>query len=348
VTPPLRVAVVGCGAVARHAHVPAWLANADARITALCDPDTGAAKALAAKHDLKCAIHASLDELLAENRPDVVDLCTPGFLHFEQARAALAAGCSVLVEKPPVRSVAQGEELVALAAAKGVKLGAVFNYRYRDLVQQLKGVADAGTLGAVVKVHITHHAPLVFTDAPWLWDEPRSKYILWEFGIHFIDILVYLLGPHEKLLHVEPFLRAEIGHTTDLEVLIQFAGGAVGRLEITQDSLRHSTSLTRIEAFGSGMDAFVRWFPPSLRLSSGQVNPADLIWSELKSAWNLGMQILTGQFLKQRNISHYRTINAYTDWLLGRSDYSQEFRKILPTLRLLEAIEARIPSYQSA
>ena len=342
----IQVVLVGCGNIARRAHVPAWLANPEVDLVALCDPNDAASQQIIDRYHLTCAKYHSLEELLTHTQPDVVDICSPGFLHIDQATQALKAGCNVLVEKPPAPSLKAAQDLANLAQHQGLKLGAVLNYRYRDLVMQLKQVADAGTLGQLVKVYITHHGPLIYTDAPWLWDEQRSKYLLREFAIHFIDILVYLLGQPKRIVQVLPIEQSSIGHTTDLEVTIEFANGALGRIEIVADTTRHSSFFTHINAYGTAMDAFVRWFPPSVRLVAGQVNPINLILDEVKSVWDIGSKILRGQFLKHRNISHYRVIDAYVDWIAGREDYPLSFEEILPTLRLLDEIEQQVPSYQ--
>ena len=347
-TERLRIAVVGCGAIARHAHVPGWLANEEARIVALCDPDAAAVDVIKERHKLPCAVYSSIEELLAREAMDVVDVCTPGHLHVEHVRQALEAGHHVLLEKPPVTSLASAKELIELARSHDRKVGAIFNYRYRDLVMQLKRVIDDGVLGKPVKVHIRHHGPLIFTDAPWLWNEKRSKYLVWEFGIHFVDLLVHLLGPPARVLQVLPFEHPTLGHTTDLEVCVAFGNDTVGRLEITSDSTRHSTSMTTVEVYGTGMDAFVRWFPPMLRITSGQLTPMEAIGGELKAAWTIGHKLLRGTFVRDRNISHYRTIDAYVDWLRGRSVYPLRLENTLPTIGLLEEIEQRIPSYSSA
>jgi predicted dehydrogenase len=315
------------------------------QVVGLCDPDPGAVERLQQKLKMRVPSYAGLDELLGAVQPDVVDICTPGFLHTEQAFAALESGCHVLVEKPPVSNKSQALELSALAASRGRKLGAIFNYRYRDLIMRLKGAADSGLLGKIVKVNITHHGPLVFTDAPWLWDEPRSKYLLWEFGIHFVDILVHLLGPAGELLHVHAFEQPGLGHTTDLDIAVRFAGDAVGKLEITADTTRHSSALTRIDVYGTAQDAFLRWFPPQIRFRASTENPLRLIGDELTSAWFVADKLLRNQFTRYRNISHYRVINAFADWLAGGEEYPLTFDRIVPTIDLLSRIEKQIPSY---
>ncbi len=342
----LRIAIVGCGNIARWAHTPAWLACQEVEIVALCDPSPDAIAMIADRYQLRSARYPSMEAMLAAEHPDVIDLCTPGPMHAAQVQTALEAGCHVLVEKPPVPDVETAQRLAALAAQRGLKLGAIFNYRERDVVKELKEVASSGRLGEVVKVSITHHGPLVFGDAPWLWNERESRYLLWEFGIHFIDILVHLLGPHEKLLHVLPIEQPSIGHTTDLIVTVQFANGAIGNLEITADSTRHSSFFTHIQAYGTAADAFVRWFPPLVRVVSGVLNPLRLLWDEAMTIGRVGVKLLRGKYLQDRNISHQRVIHSYVDWLRGRGSFATSFEGILPTLKLLTEIEQQVPSYR--
>jgi predicted dehydrogenase len=213
-------------------------------------------------------------------------------------------------------------------------------------VQKLKQTQEQGVLGEIVKVQITHHGPLVFTDAEWLWDERRSRYLLWEFGIHFLDILVHLLGPHEEIVSVIPAVHPNLGHTTDIEATVRFAEGKIGRLEIVADSTRHSSFFTQINVYGTAADTFIRWFPPSIMIVSGQVSPFALMLNEARAIWQLGTKILTGQYLKQRNISHYRLISDYVDWLTEKADFALKMENALPTMRLLAELSDHIPAYR--
>ena len=148
----IRVAIIGCGTIARRAHLPAWLAIPGSHVVALCDPVEEAARQMASRHGLKTMVFRTLDDLLDRVKPDVVDVCTSSPHHYPLAEQALEAGCNVLLEKPPVHTIEQAKELAALARRRGAKLGCVLNYRYRDLVLQLKEASDNGLLGRIVKI----------------------------------------------------------------------------------------------------------------------------------------------------------------------------------------------------
>ncbi len=124
VAPPLRLGLVGVGAVALRGVIP-HLTQPDVagRVTleALCDPVIERAREVAGDHGIPHAF-AFLDELLAAGVVDAVTIASPIGLHFEHARAALRAGLHVHVNKTMTTTVAEADELIDLAATSGLTL----------------------------------------------------------------------------------------------------------------------------------------------------------------------------------------------------------------------------------
>src|SRR5512141_2412827 len=73
--------------------------------------------------------YATFEDICADPEVDVVHLCTPHYLHFPQARAALQAGKHVVCEKPLASTSAEARELGDLAEAN--RLVAAVNYNLR-------------------------------------------------------------------------------------------------------------------------------------------------------------------------------------------------------------------------
>lgn len=343
----VRFAVVGCGAVARRHHVPALLGNPRTEIAALCDIEEEPARAVRERFKLGSTIYQNLDQVLADPQVDVVDICGPSFTHFDYARRSILAGKHVLVEKPPVHRVEQAEELISLSASKDVKLGVILNQRYREVIEQVNQARGEGLLGEIVKVQVIHHANLVFGESPWLWDETKSKYMLYEFGIHFLDLLVHFCGEHDEVVCVVPTFQESVRTTSDLQIIIRFKSGQLGIVDMTQDSTRHSAFFSQINVYGTAMDAFVRFFPPQVRLSAGVDAPHKYLLSEISSLARFGWSLATGKYLVQRNRSHQRVLDMFVDWLLRDTAYPLTMQAALPTLRLLNALEEMIPRYAS-
>ena len=341
----IKIGIVGCGAITRHAHLPAWLANPAVQVVALCDRDEAAIGKLVKRHQLHCKTYTNLEDMVASGEIEVLDICTPGHFHFQHALVGLKGGCHVLVEKPPVMSVAQAEELLNVSRETGRKIGAIFNFRYYDIMQEARSAVDTGLIGKITKIHVVHHGNNIYAESPFLWDEKVSKYLLYDFGIHFLDAMIYLAGPVKKVVKVWARESVYSGETTDIYALMEFENGAIGTFEITADFTLHSSHLTHITVFGTAMDMFVRKFPPTVRLVAGIHNPVDLLLSECKAIYGIARRILSGRFLRWRNISHERVFRLYADWLVGKADYPMKLEDCMGTLRLLEEIAAAIPAY---
>ncbi len=115
---PLRVAFVGTGNMARlHLHSLRRVRTPH-MVVGVHDSDESASRQFAELAD--ATSYHTLRDLLEVGRPDLVHVCTPAGTHFEPARAALLAGAHVYVEKPFVETSVEADELLALAAARGL------------------------------------------------------------------------------------------------------------------------------------------------------------------------------------------------------------------------------------
>lgn len=121
--PPIRVAIVGLGKIARDQHIPALTADPAFALAATVSPD-GARIAGVPAFD-------TLDALLAGGPEiDAVALCTPPQVRAELAAAAIAKGLHVLLEKPPAVTAAQADTLLAQAEANGTTVFAAWHSRF--------------------------------------------------------------------------------------------------------------------------------------------------------------------------------------------------------------------------
>ena len=118
----LNVGLVGPGAIAAT-HAAAIAAVEGLRLTAIVGGEAAPAYAAQAR------VFATVEAMLAAFRPDIVVVTTPSGEHFAPARAALEAGCDVLVEKPLCVDPREAARLVGLAQARGAVAGTVSQRR---------------------------------------------------------------------------------------------------------------------------------------------------------------------------------------------------------------------------
>ena len=156
---PLRVAVVGCGGVARTQHLPAYrklAARTSVQIVALCDVDETRAHAVA--DEFGGTPYTSVDSMLETERPDVVDVCTPEDKHTAPVLAALEAGAHVLCEKIMAESLESGRTMVRAARDRGRLLGVDYNYRFMPAFARARQLVDSGELGEIAILGVSSHA----------------------------------------------------------------------------------------------------------------------------------------------------------------------------------------------
>jgi predicted dehydrogenase len=147
----LRGAFIGFGNVAAHGHLPGWRARDDARIVAATDAAAGRGQAfLAACPDGRW--HATIDDLLAREELDFVDICAPPGSHAALIERALGAGLHVLSEKPLVTRVEDASRLADAAMRAGRVLHTVHNWLQAPTCRRISAVVAEGAIGAVRSV----------------------------------------------------------------------------------------------------------------------------------------------------------------------------------------------------
>ncbi|HEX8605057.1 MAG TPA: oxidoreductase [Pseudoduganella sp.] len=133
----------------------------------------------------------------------LVVVCTPNASHFELARAALRAGKHVVVDKPFVLSSAEGDELVALARERGLKLSVYQNRRWDGDFLTVRQAVASGELGAIhtYRAHFDRYAPEV--KVRWKEQAQPGAGVLWDLGSHLIDQALQLFGtPRSVTAHL--------------------------------------------------------------------------------------------------------------------------------------------------
>jgi UDP-N-acetyl-2-amino-2-deoxyglucuronate dehydrogenase len=174
-------------------------------------------------------------------RPEVVVVTTPSGLHARHAEGALDHGCHVLVEKPITTVARSGERLVDLAAARGVKLGVVFQRRADPVFAHVARTLADGALGKLVAVSLTlpyHRSAAYYRSAAWrgTWDLDGGG-VLMNQGIHLLDVLVWWFGDPERVEAFATTAVHEIEVEDTLAAVLRFPGGALGTVLATTASL---------------------------------------------------------------------------------------------------------------
>ena len=129
---------------------------------------------------------------------EAVHICTPNAQHFSMAKDALQAGKHVICEKPLTTTVAEAEELVTLAAEEGVRNCVCHNLRYYPMVQQMRGLREAGDLGEILIVQGTYSQDWLLHDTDWNWRVDAKaggpSRCMADIGSHWFDMAEHITG----------------------------------------------------------------------------------------------------------------------------------------------------------
>lgn len=190
---PIRVGIVGCGAVTERYHLPALAATTDVAVVAFADLVVERARALATR------VGAPLAAAHHDAFPGHVDLAlvaTPNASHESVTVDLLRAGVHVLVEKPMARTTAECDRMLAAAAASaGVVLAVGHDFRHFPIARFAREFLEARMLGAIRRVDVRQSA-----GGRWPYASPAALLpaagggVLLDFGVHLFDLLLWWLG----------------------------------------------------------------------------------------------------------------------------------------------------------
>jgi predicted dehydrogenase len=234
----LRAAVIGLGFVGK-AHLEG-LRRLGIPVAGILgsSPENSAAAAQAARLDRG---YNSLEELAGDRAVDVVHICTPNYLHFQQANILLHSGKHVLCEKPLAMNSKESSELV-LAAQKQKKVGAVaYNLRYYPLCQQARAMVASGAIGKPRLVHGSFLQDWLLYPTDWNWrlepDLGGELRAVSDIGTHWLDLTTWITGQNvtelcADLATVVPVRRRPRGR---VETFQQRSDGEFDEVKITTD-----------------------------------------------------------------------------------------------------------------
>lgn len=222
--------------------------------------------------------YGTLDELLDDDRVEVVHVTSPNHLHVSQVRQIVAAARHVVCEKPLAMTSAESGELVRLVGGRGIVNAVNFNIRFYPVNQHLHELIGEGGLGDVRLVTGQYFQDWLLYDSDWNWrlepEQGGAMRAVGDIGSHWLDLATFLTGRRvvsamadlatfipvrrRPAGPIETFSTEPAADTTPVEmrtedaatILLRFDGGARGAVAISQISPGRKNSL-RYEIDGS-------------------------------------------------------------------------------------------------
>jgi predicted dehydrogenase len=202
---PVRIGVIGTGAIASAQHIPELSTLPHARLQAVANRGEARAQAVAGRYGIP-RVYTGEDgwrRLLDEEDIDAVVISTPNVLRVEIATAAAQAGRHLLIEKPIATSLDEGRQIVDAVRQAGVICMIGYQRRLKPIYREARRLVQADAIGPLHMIHATlgHSGPEHWAPhADWFFDPARAAGgAVMDLGIHMADLVVWLIGamPHD-------------------------------------------------------------------------------------------------------------------------------------------------------
>ena len=274
----MRVAIVGCGAIAAvHARC---LKAAGVTISAACDASLESARAFAAEHGVVRAV-SSVEAALED--ADAAIVSSPSALHYGHAFSALERGRHVLLELPPC-TAAEAEHLALLAAQKQRVLQCAHTSRYLEPYRRLGDWVRSHRLGEIRQVHYLRC--VVPSRRNWVDDA------LLHHAAHPVDLFLHWFGDLQPvaasgLPHAGPYrdvsLTAHLPNGAPVIIAVTYSS-KMPQLKMTLVGSEHTVAVDGFHTIESD-DASLAWQGDAGAVFEQAVSDQDL---EFLSGWHAG------------------------------------------------------------
>ncbi len=223
----MRLAVIGCGAVAERCHLPA-LAQLKWSPSLLVDRDVARCQRLAAGHH---CLTVSDDFRVHLGNFDAAIVAVPPAWHAPVCEQLLRRGIHVLVEKPMAATVADCNRLIESAGAGEAVLAVGLMRRFRRSLQVVRDLIAENVLGDIQAFDFSEGNVFDWPVASASFFRPESGGVLLDTGAHTLDLLVWWLGDVSQLEYRDD---CRGGIETDCELRLTLDSGAAGVVTLSR------------------------------------------------------------------------------------------------------------------
>lgn len=262
----IRLAVIGCGAVAERFHIPAVRQNTDFDLTALCDVDERRAAVLAARLGVSM-VAQNAQQLVGQI--DAAIVAVPPKYHLTVSVPLLQAGVHVLCEKPLALSMDECSQMIAAAKQSGVILAVGHYRRFGDNVRHARAVLS--------QVASPEQLSYCYEEGvPFNWSA-RSGYVfdlslagggvMLDTGSHALDMMEFLFGPISSFEYFDDWAG---GIESDVHLRLTHTNRVTG--SITMSRTRTLRNVVRVDGSGFILEWSV-WDPVDWHSRGETKNP---------------------------------------------------------------------------
>lgn len=196
----IRAAIVGAGLIAGKKHIPAFIKHkSKVELAALCDLNQDAAQKLAKDFGIP-RVYGDLAEMIAKEKPELVDICTPPQTHMRLAVEAMRRGCNVLIEKPMALTVEDCDKIVDAAKEYGVQVCVGHSDLFYYPFMEARELVAKGAIGEFRGMRILLSTPTNYmTSREDHWAHKLPGGVIGETGPHVVYMTLAFINPVRRV-----------------------------------------------------------------------------------------------------------------------------------------------------
>lgn len=236
----MKIGLIGCGAVARHGHLPTLKKLNGVGVVAVADTNLKVAKSVSKKFKI-ANCYEDFRLMLNDEDIDTVVIATPTTTHATIAVESAKAGKNIVVEKPLAMNLSECYEIKRAVKDNDVMLSIVQNYRYFSSLKMSKYILSRGYFGEFLTFHGVAQVPYPtsWTSGTWLYNE---KGVLLDFTPHLVDAMLWLMNTQASSVYaVGGDFTKSSGFLNYTNMLVKLENDVSGFLE--------TSWLTNVSAF---------------------------------------------------------------------------------------------------
>ncbi|WP_394971068.1 Gfo/Idh/MocA family protein [uncultured Croceitalea sp.] len=230
----LKGVCVGAGYFARF-HFEAWKRIPQIEITAVCDSNLEKAQEVCNEFGFKTA-YKNPEDMVVKEQPDFIDIITPPETHLALCKLAIAFKAHIICQKPLAPTLADANKIANAIKASDIRGMVHENFRFQPWHREIKKLLDVGVIGSTLHtINLQMRMGDGWQEDAYMNRQPyfreMEKLLIYETGIHFIDVFRFLAGEitqvYAKLKTLNPNIKGE-----DLAwVNFDFENGMIGFLD---------------------------------------------------------------------------------------------------------------------
>ena len=196
----MKIAIIGVGQMG-GVHLNIYKKMSCVELVAACDVRLDMLKEKVG--ELPIRLYSDIDKMLVAEKPDMVDICTPTYLHAEQAIKAMRAGAHVLLEKPMGLNSAECQSILSAVKETGKRFMVAQVVRFMAPYVYLRDIIENKKYGKLESLTMQRYSPTpTWSWENWLQDGSRSGMVATDMMVHDIDFIQHVLGDPKDIVGV--------------------------------------------------------------------------------------------------------------------------------------------------